>query len=288
MIRTRLLWAAWAIAPVGVLAYHFGPGQQIAQQDLAASLYEAARALEHRALELQALAHEKHVAALAARRALFIEDSPEHQAASAVAGDAERGAFQASSEAWKQAADAFGRILASASGAPADTVRRVRWSRSRALVRAGDIWAGIDELESVLEELENEGRANGDLARATREELGAAHYYGARLMRLGGEPETEWMVDSGKARQHFRYLAERARADGLPAGTALNYERNVEQVLDLEQSAKWELEGKPLPKDSPLGRTGNRPGKGKGKRKDPPRQRDGRGAGGAEDIYTGW
>jgi hypothetical protein len=288
MSITRFAWALWGMVPVGALAFHYGPGQRIYQQDLAVDLQLAANRLERTAMELQAAAYEKHLGALEARRRLFVENTPEAESACAAAGAAEQAAFRASSAAWKLAADAFGRIQQAAPDTSPDTLRKIRWSRSRALVRAGDIWTGISELEDVLGEIEAEGGESTPMARATREELGAAYYYGARLMRLSGEPEEEWMVDSGKARQQFRYLAEQAKATGLPEEVAQNQQRNVELVLDLEQSALWEIEGKPLPKDSPLGRTGNRPGRTDGKRKQPPRQRDGRGAGGAEEIYEGW
>ncbi|MCH7871923.1 MAG: hypothetical protein IID33_09515 [Planctomycetes bacterium] len=196
-------------------------------------------------------------------------------------------AFGLASAAWRLTADAFGRIQEVAEDASPATLRTIRWSRSRALVRAGDLWTGIRELEDVLSELGADGQGESSMARTTREELASAYYYAARLMRLSGEPAEEWFIESGKARQHFRYLAERERAEGLNAERAKNYERNVELVLDLEQSTLLDIQGKPLPEDSPLGRTGNRPGPGR-KSKRPPRDRDGRGAGGAQDIREGW
>jgi hypothetical protein len=96
------------------------------------------------------------------------------------------------------------------------------------------------------------------------------------------------MVESGKARQHFRYLAEKAQAGGDAAKKAANHQRNVELVLDLEQNSLYEVQGKALPEDSPMGRKGKRPGQGEGKSNRPPRERDGRGAGGAEAITSGW
>jgi hypothetical protein len=276
------------MVPVAALAFHYGPGQRLFRQDLAASLQQNARSLEAEATRLQAQAYQAHLAALEARRRSFANDTPETQAAATAAAQAEGTAFKASSEAWKAVADAHGRILAAATDAPPQTLRKIRWSRSRALVRAGDIWTGIGELEGMLEEIETEGGKDSDMAWATREEIGAAYYYGARLLRLAGEAEEDWRADSGKARQHFRYLAERARQRHLPDEAVRNQERNVELVLDLEQSSEMELRGKPLPKDSPTGRNGNRPGNRPGKRKQPPTQRDGRGAGGAEGIFTGW
>jgi hypothetical protein len=289
MKLAKLAWAAWALIPVAALAFHYGPGQKIYRQDLAARLQDTALRLEKEAKELQSHAYAKHLAALEARKRSFLAGTPEAESAANIATDAETEAFTASSVAWKQTADAFGHIQEVAQDASPQMVQKIRWSRSRALVRSGDVWTGIAELEDVLNEIEAAPKGSGsEMSRAAREELGAAYYYGARLRRLSGEPEEEWRVDSGKARQHFRYLAEQARTTSQPREVAENHERNVELVLDLEQSSVLELQGKPLPKDSPLRGTGNRPGNRQGKTKRPPQQRDGRGAGGAEGIFTGW
>jgi hypothetical protein len=291
MKLARFAWAAWAMVPVAALSFHYGPGQKIYRQDMAARLQETARRLEKEAADLQSQAYAKHLEAIQARRKSFVEGTPESEAAANKATDAENAAFLLSSEAWKSAANAFGQIQDVAQDATAQTLQKIRWSRSRALVRAGDIWSGIGELETVLDEIEGTDKldaAGTEMARATREELASAYYYGARLMRLAGEPEEEWRIDSGKARQHFRFLAENARVKGLSKDVAENHERNVELVLDLEQSSVMELQGKALPKESPLRRAGPRPGRGEGKRKQPPQQRDGRGAGGAEEIFSGW
>ena len=37
MNRNRLLWTAWALVPVGLLAFHYGPGQRASRVEQAAS-----------------------------------------------------------------------------------------------------------------------------------------------------------------------------------------------------------------------------------------------------------
>ena len=280
MSIARIGWAVWALVPVGAMAFHYGPGQSVYRHDQAADLRRSAITLEEKAASLQADAHATHLASLDARRATLVNDSTETRLALQRATEAETRAFEASSAAWKLVADTCARIEETAQGASPETIRKIRWSRARALVRSGDIWSGIDELESILADA---GEREGGLVRATREQLGAAYYYGARLMRLAGEPDSEWLIETGKARQHFRYLAERADSPD----TTRDHQRNVELVLNLEQEGRFALEGKPLPKDSPCRCNGQKPG-GQRKNKRPPNQRDGRGAGGAEDIYTGW
>ncbi|MFG0284265.1 MAG: hypothetical protein ACF8R7_07565 [Phycisphaerales bacterium JB039] len=288
MNLSKLAWAAWAIAPVGALAFHYGPGQAIYQSDIAASLQRSAEALEQDARAAQERAHAAHIAAIEARQRAFVLETPEAASEVAAATAAESAAFAEASAVWKRVAQAFGHIHEVAVDASDETLRQVRWSRSRALVRSGEIWEGIGELESVLAEAEEAEGRDSEMALAARQELATAHYYGARLLRLAGEPEDEWLEDSGRARQHFRYLAERARAAGMPQSVVENHERDVELVLNLEQAALYEIEGRPLPKDSPSRCMGNRPNNNKGKRKQPPQNRDGRGAGGAEEIWSGW
>lgn len=288
MTISKFGWALWAMLPVGALAFHYGPGQAVYQQDVAVSLQRAAMDLEANAKAQHARAYELHLASIGARRDAFVNDTARTQAAVKAAGEAEAAAFAAASAAWKRVAEAYGHIQERATACTPQTLRQVRWARSKALVRSGQIWEGIDELESVLTEAEEAGGSACETALAARQELATAHYYGARLRRLSGEAEEDWLVDSGKARQHFRYLAEHARATGRPAEVVESHERDVELVLNLEQSALYELEGKPMPKDSPCQCTGKNPGKNKGKSKRPPQNKDARGAGGAEEIWQGW
>jgi len=287
MGKTRIAAAAWALAPVIALAFHFGPGQRVYLHDVAASLQHAAVNLERDAQALQDRAHEAHLRAIEARQRAFVLQTPEAEAEVKARTEVESAAFEEASRAWMRVADAFGHIHEVAIGSSDETLRQVRWARSRALVRAGEIWEGIGELESLLAEIGAEEGGGSALALAARQELATAHYYGARLRRLAGDPEEQWLIDSGKARQHFRYLAEHAREAGMPDDRVESHERDVELVLNLEQSALLDIQGKPLPQDSPGRCSGTRPGAGR-KSPRPPNQRDGRGAGGAEEIRTGW
>ena len=100
-----------------------------------------------------------------------------------------------------------------------------------------------------------------DLARAAREELAVAHYFGARLLRLAGEPAKTWRAEALKARQHFRFLAETAAESGASPELVRGLEDNVERTIELEQMDKSDLEGRPLPRESPQGTRGRRPGR---------------------------
>lgn len=297
---SRVGWAVWALVPVAALTYHFGPGQLAFAQDRAARMQNRALDAEQGADAAQAAAYDHHLAAIDARRKALLTQSPEDAAAAREATEQEDAAYLAAAAAWKQTADLYAEVQ-SALGTPEDGAtteeqRSIRLAHARATVRSGDIWPGIAELEGMLDEMDETNAVDDNaaaLARTAREELATAYYYGARLLRLSGMPPQEWKIESGKARQHFRYLAESALADDdgdASTERAENYQRNVEVVLNLEQSSLVEIEGKPLPRNSPCNcKQGNRPCNGKkpGKKPNGPKQ-DARKAGGADDIPAGW
>ncbi len=280
--RSRLLWSAWALVPVAMTTFHFGPGQAAWQRERAASQVAEAMRLHAAAETAQAAAFEAHLATLAAMSAASgVEGS---KAALAATREIESRARAEAEAAWGRVAEALAGPIDALKGSDAARANRVRWLRGRALVRAGRLESGIDELQSLLDE--SEGRPGAEsLARDVREDLATGQYYKARLLRLAGAPPEEWRSQATMSRQHFRLLAERAASEDANAG--MDLQRNVELVLNLEQSSLEDLQAKPRPKYEPPGnREGNRPGKGKSPR--PPRKGDDRGAGAAGDIGAGW
>lgn len=289
MQTSRIGWALWALVPVAALSFHFGPGQAGVLVDRAARVQNEALDAEAVAIDLQAAAYEAHLEAIEARKLALLSPSPDDDERAAKATERELAAYEEAAAAWKTVAAAHEKVLVALGDASPERSAEIKVARARALVRSGDVWTGIAELESSLEDLSNTGQDDGELASSVREELATACYYGARLLRLSGLPAQEWLVESGVARQQFRYLAERARAEG--DASAENHQRNLELVLNLEQAALVELQARPLPKNSPCSGDMNcRDGtcKGKGKKPGPKGNRDARGAGGPETIRGGW
>lgn len=284
---TRAAWAIWAIIPVVAMAYHFGPGQDGARMDAAASMLVEAREAEEVAVEAQAAAHAAQLRTIEARQRALLSGAPDDEKAVEALLETEENLYAIASDAWKVAADRY--FVVEQLLGDADDAIEIKWAKARALVRAGEIWNGIDELQSIIDGAEFEGRGDATIAIAAREELAAAHYYGARILRDEGRSAAMWREASGVARQQYRYLAERAEAEGQ-ADMADDLQRNLERVLDLEQSGQAELIAKPLPKDSPRGRRpGDRdPGDGRGKSPRPPQRPGGNGAGGLLEIGPGW
>lgn len=287
MMFSRLGWACWALVPVVGLAYHFGPGQAAAKRGQAARLQTEAASAENTAESAQASAYATHLAALDARRAAFLSQSAEDESKALEATKAEDSAYAAAASAWKDAASKISAVQSVLDNGSTPEGIQLRLAHAKALVRSGEIWTGIESLESLVGDADA-ASDTGPLQTKAREELATAYYYGARLLRLSGLPAQEWMVESGKARQQFRFLAEAERSKGDEA--AENHQRNLELVLNLEQSSLAELQAKPLPRESPSKCQGNRPCSNCNKKgnKPPQQKKDARGAGGAGAIPPGW
>ncbi len=312
----RIGWTGFALLPVAMLAFHFGPGQRAWNEDLAARVLERAQAAQDLALRKQADAYDAHLLAITARAAAFADSTAELTQTAKHARDAEDLAYAAAATAWQETASVLSEAQLLLDASTPLLKDRVRLAHARALVRAGEIGAGANDLEDLLDALQasnesidaspvtgatneaaiHERTSRAALATAAREELATAYYYGARLMRLAGKPAAEWRAVAQRARQNFRYLAEHAAAenganDGTKDGaraTMTNHQLNGELVLNLEQSSLAELYAKARPKDSP---TGNGRGLGEpraGRRGNRPGDKPDKGAGLNGEIGDGW
>lgn len=285
-------WSVWAVLPIFGLAFHFGPGQNFMKRDLAMDQIQVARQAESEAARLQAIAYAAQFKTISARAQLLHNDNDANRQELDHLLKAEQKAYSDASDAWKLAADRYQQVESLLEGT--DQAYQVRWLRGRALVRAGEVFNGIEELHATLAEAlqQSESVKSAELVVAAREELAAAHYYGARLLREEGRSADVWRTVSETSRQQFRYLAEKAStSDSGDASQILqrNLQRNLERVLDLEQQDRSELVGRPIPKDSPRAR---RPGDGEPSKRPgigPPRgDRPGNGASGMMEIGDGW
>jgi hypothetical protein len=285
MIMRNITWSVWALLPVAALAYHFGPGQRAYTEDRAGDLLAQARRLDAAAESAQETAYQAHLAALRARRTDL--KIPEAAAAAKAAADAEDAAYAQAATAWHSTADKLHEAQEMLGAAGSDKASSVRIAHGRALIRSGSIADGVGDLELMLDTLGDSGQGATLLADQAREEVATGYYYGARLLRAAGKPASDWREVSGWARQNFRYLAE---ADGPSDPRAAERQKNLEMVLNLEQSSNEDLQAKPLPKYSPKrGADGLRDGTKPGKTKRPPRRKgDARGAGGVGEIEGGW
>ncbi len=289
MLLRRIGWTIWALLPVAGLSYHFGPGQRAYTEDRAADVIDQARKLDAAAQLAQDAAYQTHLASLKARRAALASKSPEDAAVARDAATKEDEAYRIAAEAWKSTADKLQQAQELLASCNSEKTPSIRVAKDRALVRSGRIGEGVGDLEALLESLADAGQQETPLAARAREEVATGYYYGSRLMRAAGRPTSEWRAVSGAARQNFRYLAETG-AGGSATSNPADLQKNLELVLNMEQSAQEDLLAKPLPKNSPRAGQeglGNMPRTGKSKR--PPRRGpDARGASGVGDIESGW
>ncbi len=141
------------------------------------------------------------------------------------------------------ASDAFTAALA---GLPPDDPARfpIELEQAMASAASGELLQGMDQMSDVIKRLNERGEGGGELARATRSELGEAHYHAAWLMRLEGASTDEWTAEVDEARQHFRLLAE---TTSDPAEAEIS-SKNLESAVRLQRLDLTELKGMALPK----------------------------------------
>ena len=199
--RSRALWSVWALAPVALVAYHFGPGQAMYREDRAVKLVAHADELQSEALRLQTIAYDAHLAAIDARLAAFGKDDAALRKSAIDAGAREDIAYANAGAAWRVTADALTDAQQQVDEIGGPVREEIRLAKARALVRTGDVATGANELEDILLDAADRDEGATPLARAAREELATAYYYGARLMRLAGKPADDWREVSSRARQ---------------------------------------------------------------------------------------
>jgi len=372
MTHRSWLWLLWGLIPVFAISFHYGPGQVWLARDLAGEKIEQAEQLAEQAQANQEAAYKVQLEMIDARRNAFVEGidwqtQPNHPLAVAVfqAGEKQDKAYGEAGEAWGNVTNLYSeaiRVLVKGLEEsnledrqlrPRDQylLEALRWSEARAMVRSGMVFNGIDQFQSLLDLRIGEddrthltsvsgapsGIENDRLPmEAIREELAAAQYIGARLLREEGRSPEIWKPVANAARQQYRLLAEQemARNNSSLGGSSMvsssaeslaeessvsdgnsnairgenaaseidvnqsltrtqRIQRNLEQVLNLEQSSSEQLEGIPLPRQAPMarrpgdGEPGQRPGKGPGRgplQDGPP----GEGAGIPGPFGSGW
>lgn len=149
-------------------------------------------------------------------------------------------------EQWTAAIAAYDRAIEALPAEGGVEARlRILQARSEARILAGDLPEAIEDLRQLLSKALESG-VDAGLAGSLRESLASAQYHAAWLMRLEGAERSEWTAQNDDARQHFRWLAENAPAEGT--GAREGHLKNLEATLRLAQMDISELQGLPLPK----------------------------------------
>ena len=141
---SRLGWTVWALIPVGLLAFHFGPGQAAYREDKAAKLVARADGFQREALALQQVAYDAHLAAIDARIAAFGKDDAALRQAALDANAREEEAYALAGAAWRQTADALAEAQTCVDEIGGRVREEIRLAKARAHVRTGDV-AVVDD-----------------------------------------------------------------------------------------------------------------------------------------------
>ena len=208
-MKKNLLIFLWALAPVALLAYHFGPGQ-------AGLAREEARASIRAALNFEAEAKASIRAEL----------------------DFEAG------QQWQQAIDAYNDALAALPETETAKRQQLQLARANARIYVGELPEAMFEMEHLLDETAK--GSDKELESKVRSSLASAQYYTGWLMRLELAEKEEWKEPLEKARQNFRLLAE--QTDKTDAKASEDHQKNLEAVVRLARMDLSEVQALPLPK----------------------------------------
>jgi hypothetical protein len=122
--------------------------------------------------------------------------------------------------------------------------RRVRVERAKSLLLAQQLPKAYDELALLVPELQNDPKADPAVLADARESLASAKYYMTWLMRLEGDPRTEWEPEIEGARQTYRLLAEQAQAHG-DTKAVTKHKEDLEAAIRLARLDLSELQALP-------------------------------------------
>ncbi len=151
---------------------------------------------------------------------------------------------------WQSAAAQYSDAIAAIPEQDRAARQRLAVPHAAARIQAGEMVEGQQELQGLVAELEaNSSAADRPLLTAARNELAAASYSAAWLMRLDGATPEEWKVETERARQQYRLLAEDAeRGDDAQAAV---FQKNLEATVKLEEMDLDTLLAHALPKKCP-------------------------------------
>ncbi len=170
-MRNSVLWLLWLVLPVFVLTFHYGPGQRWLAHDQAAAIIRQAQTQSAAAADAQQTAYESQLRVLVARRKAFVagvdwQARPDHPLAQSVIATTanQETAYEQAAEIWHRTAQLYGQatetllkvinnrqIDVSMSDRDRQLLEWLRWAQARAMVRSGEVFNGIEQLQALLD-----------------------------------------------------------------------------------------------------------------------------------------
>jgi tetratricopeptide (TPR) repeat protein len=169
---------------------------------------------------------------------------------------------------WAEAAAGYDAALALLPADPPDARRKVRLQRAKAQMQVGQLPAAYDDLTALVDEVQNDPKADPAVVNDALRTLANAQYYLTWLLRLEGEPEEVWGPEIDAARQSFRHLAEQGAGQGT-AEQAESDREDLESAIRLARMDLHELQALALPCQCKGCCSGQCKCKGKGKGRKP-------------------
>lgn len=166
----KFLLTTWCLLPLGVGAYHYGPGMVRLKLDASAAALSEAEACAARASAL--------------------------------------GDEQAADE-WLLAVASYDAALAALPAGREEARQRIVLERAKAKLLCSQLPQANGELTTLLEELQKQDGVDPEFLADVRRTQADSEYYMTWLMRLEGAPRDEWEPRIENARQNLKLLAER-------------------------------------------------------------------------------
>ena len=180
------------------------------------------------------------------------------------------------------AVDELSAALAALPNGRAAEARTLRLAKAKAMMESSKLPEARAELETLVEELAADPKADAKLLADSRDALANNQYYNTWLMRLEGQGPEAWEPEIEAARQTYKLLAEQSDAAGDAAG-ATRHREDLEAAIRLARMDLSELQSKNLPKQCKGCCSCKNPGKKIGKKK----REDVRSGGGAPPLDDG-
>ena len=123
--------------------------------------------------------------------------------------------------------------------------REIRLERAKAQMLSKQLPEARADLQTLLNELTEDKRANPKLTDEVRSTLANSQYYMTWLMRLEGRSREEWEPEIEASRQNYRLLAEKSKTDGDTKFE--RHQKDLESAIRLARLDLKDLQGLPLP-----------------------------------------
>ena len=148
---------------------------------------------------------------------------------------------------WKLAVAEYQSALASLPKNPdaydVKVTQRLQIELNKARMQASGLPEARDELESLVEQMQEDATTDPVLMRDARQALASAQFYKTWLMRLEGLDSTVWEPEIEAARQNWRLLAEKASTQEEKT----LHQEDLEAAVRLARLEIEDLQGLPLP-----------------------------------------